>query len=35
MELFVQRMRRTEKKDEVKKCNFEHTCRATLKWGLE
>lgn len=29
MELFVQRMRRTEKKEEVKKCSFEHTSRAT------
>lgn len=29
MELFVQRMRRTENKEEVEKCGFEHTPRAT------
>jgi len=29
LELFVQRMRRTEKKEEVEKCSFEHTSRTT------
>lgn len=29
-ELFVQRMRRTGKKEEVNKCSFEHTCRTPL-----
>lgn len=29
MELFVQRMRKTEEKAEVKKCGFEHSSRAT------
>lgn len=29
MELFVQRMRRPEKKEEVKKSSFEYTSRAT------
>lgn len=32
VELFVQSMRRTAKKEEVKKCSFEHTSRA-IRWG--
>lgn len=35
MELFVQRMRRPEKKEEVKKFSFEYTSRATLQGVAE